>query len=244
MESTKNLLICLCLIIAVTLTQAQNTRILENAECKLRKVIVPVDDIHDPLSTYVPSAVELHQCGGSHDGNHGCAAVKTELVNARVEVFTKHGERETRDKTFLNHTACEMRCSCNTRLHECADTDKYIIPCPEGSQWSFDECRCLRIVGCNKQKDEDDEVSISLTMFILALVIEFVVVLIALFLIMDACKNRRRESGILHKTAEFVRSLSVRSHDGPIGLRKDRSNTGSESFLNTYSASNGRIDTV
>jgi len=81
-------------------------------------------------------------------------------------------------------------------------------------------------------------------MFIVALVIEFVIVLIAIFLVMDACKSRRRESGVLHKTAEFIRAVSSRPHEGNMTLRKNRSDTGSESFLHTYSASNGKIDHV
>jgi len=81
-------------------------------------------------------------------------------------------------------------------------------------------------------------------MFILALVIEFVIVLIAIFLIMDACKYRRRESGVFHKTAEFIRSVSNRPHEGNMTLRKDRSDTGSESFLNSYNTQNGKIAKV
>ena len=102
-------------------------------------------------------------------------------------------------------------------------------------------------------------------MFILAMAVELIVVVVAVFLIRDACKyHQNRESGVFYKTSEYVRSLSsgrptegnktlrkdrtgiraVFPTEGNKTLRKDRSDTGSESFLPHYSTSNGKIDHV
>ena len=90
----------------------------------------------------------------------------------------------------------------------------------------------------------DSEMTISITMFVVALAIEFIIVLIVIFLVMDACKFKKDE-GILHKTAEYVRAVSHgRREDDHVTLKRDRNDTGSESFLNGYSTVSGKIDHV
>ena len=78
-------------------------------------------------------------------------------------------------------------------------------------------------------------------MFVVALLIELFIVVVVIFVVMDACKYRH-DMGILHKTAESIRNLSSGRRDDHVTLKRDRNGTGSESFLNGYSTSTGKIN--
>jgi len=221
---------CACIILALTTTINCNRN--EKIACKPRSVVVTLNNGDKP------SFIEIQQCSSANtEPKQRCAAIEYQEVSG-----------------LKNHTKCSMRCSCNHwRLGECNDTHKYDIACPFGSKWDFSECECKPSspstdnkpnAGCGKGTKDENDNSIPLTMFILALVIELIVVLVAVFLIRDACKYRRRETGVFHKTAELIRTMSNRPNEGNMSLRKSRSDTGSESFLNTYSASQSKIDHV
>jgi len=233
------MVVCTCAVLVLAVSPVYTN---DNVKCELRRIVEHV--VGD--SGEAGKAIELLQCMGPYMEKQRCAATEWDLV-------TIPSSDTSSEKLFSyrNHTKCAMRCSKNgsgrsSRI--CNDTDKYLIACPAGAKWDFREGKCYNDLSleCSKGGNDGSDNSIPLSMFILAMVVELIVVVVAVFLIRDACKyHQNRESGVFYKTSEYVRSLSSgRPNEGNITLRKDRSDTGSESFLPHYSTSNGKINHV
>lgn len=210
-----------------------------DVQCKLRDVIKPTENNNN---FHVPTHVRVLRCLGFNDTwksqkNYKCVAVASKIV--RFDLTNEDGVA-TRELKMLSHTRCAMKC---VRGPCKGGAAPYKPPCESGEIWDVDtnKCRDTNIKHGCAADEEDSDKGVSVTNFIAALVIEFFVVMILFFVIIDVCKYKKSSTGVIYKTREYVRHLSVNAfEDVKMSVLKPyRPSTGSVSFL--YDDHNGKM---
>jgi len=169
-------------------------------KCQPRPVVKNVGEISEQISV---RNVRLYECSG-FDGdittrNHMCVPTETNSVSIKIRTYPDWDTQVT--KTFINHTACSMKCVCmkDFELWKCPNkwcpyaaclNDPYEWKttvedfwCPRSEPfWDVPSCQCRKLPnGVATRMDEDCGNSVNINILVSAMVGQFLLFVIVQF---------------------------------------------------------------
>ena len=108
---------------------ADETREMNEADCRPRPTVVPISEYH----AHQPYYVILHRCGGACTPDSPLVRLCKTSKFHTVDIVVYDGARRKSVKTMVNHTECE--CMCKIGPNDC-DWTKV------GQDWHPRRCAC------------------------------------------------------------------------------------------------------
>jgi len=179
-----------------------------DVDCRPRETLVRTYDISKDGEHYTPQMITLYRCTGIPDTKplkkNRCVATKTSEVEQGLFDMELH---EPKSVTLYNETECKIQCVC-----KCSRTPLHKPTCELGFEWDSNACECIpRAITIAAKKDEKEKSqAVSVTTFVVVLVAELIVVLLVVFVTIDALRCRRKKEGVLYKTRTYMNSVSSR----------------------------------
>jgi len=241
MEFTRFIMSLTNLLVLCSFMLAINTEVINavsSLPCQPRPVVLETSKYHEYPGMLVPEHVEVYRCSGkdeSYAETNRCVASKSTELTITLEPKYSFYAMQTESITVVNHTECAMKCVCEFNGETCANGPAKVT-CENGLTWDVNSCQCkipCAITGTQNNPNDDKEATITMTVFVIVVIAEFIIVAMVTFFVLDACKYKKHSKGVIYRTTQYVRSLSVSDKDNFITstLKRNRTETGSVSFL-------------